>query len=137
MDSSLGRDFLTWDCFSFYLSEDIHVVRYKFINPIYESICNGNKFLNPSYEVRKASKNRIILRQWVNFTWPLPLPLIMTFWFMTIWKFLHKYIKIERFDQKKYIKIWKFFFFIGKPKKKSRCGVRKPAMLTILLRERT
>ena len=26
---------------------------------------------------------------------------------------------------------------IGKPKKKSRCGVRKPATLTILLRERT
>ena len=57
MDSSLGRDFLTWDCFSFYLSEDIHVVRYKFINPIYESICNGNKFLNHSY--------------WVM--WPFPL----------------------------------------------------------------
>ena len=28
-------------------------------------------------------------------------------------------------------------FLIGKPKKKSRCGVRKPATLTILLRERT
>ena len=30
-----------------------------------------------------------------------------------------------------------FFFLIGKPKKKSRCRVRKPATLTILLRERT